>query len=207
MRGEGLGEEFRLTPFFLKTAKILLASPGAGFYIVNGRSNHRRQVNNMETIFNCSQCDQELSVDASASGSEIECPTCGARITVPVAVAVPEPQTGSMLNTIKTSAAAREEHHFSVPVHEQHLAEQLIQKPSVPLDAAAREAYKLKVKTFRRIDCVEVGHDRFDEIVSSFLNKVGEDKIVSVTPISYTYLDIGSQKLLTDFGILLIHRA
>jgi DNA-directed RNA polymerase subunit RPC12/RpoP len=165
----------------------------------------------MDTIFNCSQCDQELSVEASASGSEIECPTCGARIIVPAAAPAPVPEAlasgGGVLNTIKTSAAAREEHHFSVPVHEQHLAEQLIQKPSVPLDAAARETYKLKVKTFRRIDCVEVGHDRFDEIVSSFLNKVGEDKIVSVTPLTYTYLDIGSQKLLTDFGILLIHRA
>jgi hypothetical protein len=58
----------------------------------------------------------------------------------------------------------------------------------------------------RRIDCVEVGHDRFDEVVTDFLAKVGEDNIISVNTLSYTYVDIGSQKLLTDYGVLVVYR-
>ena len=92
-----------------------------------------------------------------------------------------------------------------MPVHDKP-GEQLIQKPKAPLEVAAKEGVKLKVKTIRHIDCIEVGHDRFDEITTNFLNKVGEDKIVSVNPLTYTYLDIGSQKLLTDFGVMIIHR-
>lgn len=159
----------------------------------------------METIFNCSQCDQELSVDSSAVGSEIECPTCGSQIVVPALPAAEPAAPMPTVNAIKSSAAAKEEHHFSVPVRDKP-SEQLIQKAKPPLEVAAKEGIKLKVKTIRRIDCVEVGHDRFDEITTTFLNKVGEDKIVSVTPLTYTYLDIGSQKLLTDFGVMIIHR-
>ena len=174
----------------------------------SSRQEHVATANVMETVFNCSQCDQELSVDSTAVGSEIECPTCGSRIVVPTPAGAPGPAPASsvpVLNTIKTSAAAREEHHFSVPVHDKP-GEQLIQKPNVPLDVAAKEGVKLKAKTIRRIDCVEVGHDRFDDIVTGFLNKVGEDNIISVTPLAYTYLDIGTQKLLTDYGVLIIHK-
>jgi len=52
-----------------------------------------------------------------------------------------------------------------------------------------------------------VGHDRFDEIVSKFLDQIGDDNLVSISPVSYTYIDIGSQKLLTDFGVLILYRA
>ncbi|MGH7969444.1 MAG: hypothetical protein ACREIC_12025, partial [Limisphaerales bacterium] len=65
---------------------------------------------------------------------------------------------------------------------------------------------KLRVKTIRHTDCIEVGHDRFDEIVSSFLSKTGESNIVSLTPITYTFLDIGTQKLLTEFGLIIVYR-
>ena len=50
------------------------------------------------------------------------------------------------------------------------------------------------------------GKDRFDEVVSEFLNKIGDQAIVSITPIQCSYLDIGTQKLLPDFGVLVIYR-
>ncbi len=37
----------------------------------------------MDVIFNCPKCDQELAVDSSGAGSEINCPSCGQAITIP----------------------------------------------------------------------------------------------------------------------------
>ena len=170
----------------------------------------------MEIIFNCTQCDQELSVDSEAAGSEFNCPTCGAQLVVPHAdgavvaqaeagEAAPRAVGAPSLNPIKTSAAAKEEHHFKVPVRE-HAPEDLIQKPKAPLEVAAKEAFSIKVKTIRHSDCVEVGHDKFDEIATKFLNKVGEGNVVSITPVTYQYIEIGSQKVVTDFGIMIVYK-
>ena len=64
---------------------------------------------------------------------------------------------------------------------------------------------QLRVKSIRHLDCVEVGHDKFDEIVGKFLSKVGRDNLISVTPIAYSHIDISSQKLLTDYGVFIIY--
>jgi DNA-directed RNA polymerase subunit RPC12/RpoP len=158
----------------------------------------------MDVIFKCNHCGQELSVDASGAGTEIECPSCGERIVIPQPEPAPE-MPRVVINPIKTSAAAKEEHHFSVPVHDKP-TESLITKPLVPLEIAAKEGVHVRVKTIRHTDCVEVGHDRFDEIVTRFLEKVGESNIVSINTLTYTHLDIGSQKLLTDFGVMIVYR-
>src|SRR5207253_3177275 len=100
-------------------------------------------------------------------------------------------------NPIASSAAAKVEKHLKVPVRK--TSESLITKPPPTLEAAAKESdKKLRIKTIRHTDCVEVGHDKFDEFVTNFLNKVGEPNIVSITPLTYSHLDIGSQKLTTD---------
>ena len=65
---------------------------------------------------------------------------------------------------------------------------------------------KIRVKTIRRVDCIEVGKDNFDAIVTTFLNKIGEDNIVSITPVSYTTLDISTQKLLVDYGSMIVYK-
>jgi len=110
------------------------------------------------------------------------------------------------MNPIASSAAAREEKHFSVPVHDTP-TELLIQKPPPPLEVAAKESEKtLRVKTIKRTECVEVGHDNFDKVVSEFLAKVGHENIVSINTLAYTHLDIGSQKLMTDFGVLIVYK-
>ena len=64
----------------------------------------------------------------------------------------------------------------------------------------------MRVKTIRHTDCIEVGHDRFDEFVTNFLQKVGEQNITSVTPLSYTHLDIGSQKIMTEYAVLIVYK-
>jgi len=169
----------------------------------------------MDVIFNCPKCDQELAVDSSGAGSEINCPACGELITIPEApphvprAAVPHaapPGEVHPVNPIASSAAAKVEMHLKVPVHDSP-TESLITKPLPPLEVAAKETDRtIKVKTIKHTDCIEVGHDKFDEVVTKFLQKVGEEGVISITTLTYTHLDIGSQKLLTDFGVLIVYR-
>lgn len=168
----------------------------------------------MDVIFNCPKCEQELAVDSSGAGTSITCPTCGESIVIPEL----QPNTlvsrgnGPVrtevhpINAIASSAAAKVEMHLKVPVHNSP-TESLIQKPKPPLEVAAKETdKKLRVKTIRHTDCIEVGHDRFDEMVTGFLQKVGETNIVNINVLNYTYLDIGTQKLMTEFGVLIVYR-
>jgi hypothetical protein len=64
----------------------------------------------------------------------------------------------------------------------------------------------VRIKTFKRSDCVEVGKDRFDEIVSAFLARVGQPNIVSINPISYSYVELGSHAILADYGVTIVFR-
>ncbi len=166
----------------------------------------------MDIIFNCPKCEQELAVDNSGAGSEINCPSCSEKIVIPHTAApassgtVPVRATGHTGSAMSSSAAAKVEMHLKVPDHSQPAAS-LIRKSSVPLDVAAKESdRKMKVKTIRHTDCIEVGHDKFDEMVTAFLQRVGETNVVSLTPLTYTHLDIGSQKLMTDYAVMVVYR-
>jgi DNA-directed RNA polymerase subunit RPC12/RpoP len=168
----------------------------------------------MDVIFNCPKCDQELAVDSSGAGSEINCPACNTLITIPEPEAVgtrpgadapvarvqPNP-----VNAIASSAAAKVEMHLKVASNK--APESLIAKALPPLEVAAKETDKrLRVKTIKHTDCIEVGHDRYDEVVSNFLIRVGESHIVNISPINYSHVDIGSQKILTDFGVMIVYK-
>ena len=156
----------------------------------------------MDVTFVCPNCRQELEADSSLAGTKIQCPACAHSITIPE----PDPATVKVVNPIATSAAAREEKHFSVPVHDAP-TELLILKPPPPLEVATKDSEKkFRVKTIRRTDCMELGHDNFDKVVSEFLGKIGQENVISINTLSYTHLDIGSQKLLTDFGVLIVYR-
>jgi hypothetical protein len=110
------------------------------------------------------------------------------------------------VNPIASSAAAKVEMHLRVPDHKMPTAS-LIEKPLAPLEVAAKESdKKIRVKTIRHTDCIEVGHDKFDEMVSNFLIKIGESNMVSITTLVYTHLDIGTQKLMTDYGVMIVYR-
>jgi DNA-directed RNA polymerase subunit RPC12/RpoP len=163
----------------------------------------------MDITFNCPTCQQELEVDASAAGSTIECPACSTSITVPIpegveeaaaaeAPAAPEPAPPPPVHAEK---------HFSVPVHDHAPAEPLIKKPNRPLEIAAKDSDKtMRVKTFKRSDCQEVGRDHFDETVSNFLEKVGQANIVNVNPITYSSLDLNTRTILVDYGVMIVYR-
>ena len=166
----------------------------------------------MDIIFDCPKCGQELAVDSTGAGSEISCPSCGEKIVIPAAAAHPVTpvhlphDSAHPVNPIAGSAAAKVEMHLKVPVRNKP-SELLIEKPKTPLEVAAKESdKKIRTKTIRHTDCIEVGHDKFDEVVSIFLAKVGEPNIISITPLTYTHLDIGSQKLMTEFGVFIVYR-
>jgi hypothetical protein len=171
----------------------------------------------MDVIFNCPKCEQELAVDSTGAGTEISCPSCGETIVIPAPESVVSrlgvdrtPGAPRMevhpVNPIASSAAAKVEMHLRVPDHKTP-TESLISKPLPPLEVAAKETdKKIRVKTIKHTDCIEVGHDKFDEVVSNFLVKVGESNVISITTLTYTHLDIGTQKLLTDFGVMVVYR-
>ncbi|MFO1488089.1 MAG: hypothetical protein U1F65_06405 [Verrucomicrobiota bacterium] len=182
----------------------------------------------MDIIFNCQHCNQELEVDVAGAGSEITCPNCDETILIPapgtkgtrtsgvadssgkIPVAPPAaaPAAGGAgvpVNAMASSAAAKVEMHLKVPVRSTPTAS-LIEKPRPPLEVAAKETdKKLRIKTIRHTDHIEVGHDKFDEYVTEFLQKIGEQNVQSIHPLTYTHLDIGSQKLMTDYAILVIY--
>ena len=156
----------------------------------------------MDVTFHCHHCKQMLEADASLAGTSIHCPSCNAALTIPV----PDVTNVRIINPIAASAAAKEEKHFVVPVRDGP-TEILIAQPTKKEDEAEKDGRQhIRVKTIRRIDCVEVGHDRFDEVVSAFLDKAGQENIISVNTVAYTHIDIGSQKLLTDFGAMIVYR-
>jgi hypothetical protein len=166
----------------------------------------------MDIVFNCPNCEQELAVDQSGAGSQIECPACGETITIPAGSG--KVTTGSMPATpptpapsaINTSAAAKVEMHLKVPVHDKP-AESLIAKAKPPLEVVQKGAGKqLRIRTIRRAACIENGHDLFDEKVSAFIQQVGESNIVSTHVVGYEQFDVGIQKIMTDYGLLVIYR-
>src|SRR5262245_23564376 len=154
----------------------------------------------MDINFKCRHCSQELTVDAEGAGSEIQCPACGGTLVIPH----PDPIHAQphIVNPIATSAAAREERHFSVPQHEKP-AESLITKPLRPLEATAHEGIQLRIKCIRHFDCVEVGRDHFDEVVTNFINKIGEPNIVRIETFNYSHRDLETRDWLTDFGVFI----
>jgi ribosomal protein S27E len=172
----------------------------------------------MDIIFNCPECEQELEVDSTGAGSEISCPSCGETIVIPQSGAngtrttsaessgrIPVGTTTNPVSAMASSAAAKIEKHLKVPVRAS--TESLIAKPLPPLEVAAKETdKKIRVKTIRHTDCVEVGHDKFDEVLTNFLVKIGEANIINISPLTYTHLDIGSQKIMTDYAVLIVYR-
>jgi hypothetical protein len=154
----------------------------------------------MDLIFKCPNCEQELEVDAGGAGSTLQCPSCLNTITVP------SQPTSSPPPAPAAVTPPHEEKHYSVPSHETP-ADGLIQKPSPPLEVAAKNGDKtLRIKTFKRSDCQEVGRDRFDEKVSHFLGELGPTNIVSINTINYSAIDMATHNQVQDYGVLVVFK-
>ena len=167
----------------------------------------------MDIVFNCPNCDQELAVDQSGAGTQIDCPSCGQHLTIPASGKVTTgslppvtPPPAGLVSPIAASAAAKVVLHLKVPVRDTP-GESLIGKPKPPLEAVQKGAAKrLRVLTIRRAACIESGHDRFDEKVSATLHEIGETNLVGIHTISYEMFDVGVQKVMTDYGVLIVFR-
>lgn len=156
----------------------------------------------MDIVFKCPHCATDLEVEAEAVGQQIDCPTCGKPLTIPSESASPPPRPAGS----PPEGEARVEKKIAVPFSSKP-SEPLIHKAAKSLDVAAREGKAgLRVRTIRHSDCKEVGKDLFDSKVSEELNEIGDANIVSITPINYSYVDMGTQKLLTDFGVMIVYR-
>jgi hypothetical protein len=170
----------------------------------------------MEIIFDCPHCNQELSVDAAGAGEEIKCPTCGENLTIPEKSTKAAPtnppaeddneQPRLAPSAIASSAAAKVAVHLKVPMRDKP-GESLIKKSAKPLSVTAKSGEKeLCVRTIRRDKCIESGHDKFDETVAKFLVEIGEANIVGIHPISFEHFDVQTQKIMADFGLIIIYR-
>jgi hypothetical protein len=59
----------------------------------------------------------------------------------------------------------------------------------------------LSIRTFRRMECIVQGQNKFDETVSIFLGQIGRENIISVTP--FTYMEKGEDW--TDYGVIVYY--
>jgi DNA-directed RNA polymerase subunit RPC12/RpoP len=163
----------------------------------------------MDIIFDCPNCQQELAVDSSGAGTQIECPSCSETITIPQESTKPAAggtiSTGLPVNPIASSAAAKIEKHLKVPVHDKP-GESLVKKAQPTIVVSKGTGKKMCIHTIRHAGCVEFGHDKFDEKVTDFLNEIGEANLIGIHTTSYTYFDVGTQKIMMDFGVLIVYR-
>ena len=65
----------------------------------------------------------------------------------------------------------------------------------------AKVASSLSIRTFRRMECIIQGQNKFDEIVSTFLGEIGKENVISVTP--FTYMEKGEDW--TDYGVIVYY--
>ncbi|PAW82768.1 MAG: hypothetical protein B9S33_14705 [Pedosphaera sp. Tous-C6FEB] len=161
----------------------------------------------MDTSFNCPQCKLHIMADESVVGEEIDCPECNAKFRVP-----PPPKPKPIPVAVKSAAPAAptpaapapapEHKPLSVP-HHHGPQESLVKK--VAHAEHKDELPKIRVKTIKRGSCVEVGHDLFDEKVTEFLNKVGQENIIHMSTVGYGAMD-ASGHMLPDYGILIIYK-
>lgn len=185
----------------------------------------------MDVIFNCSNCNQEIEVDEAGVGHEIDCPSCGIKLVIPppdpnrkpAAASAPvdapapaeavagevkpaeskEAEPPKEGEAPKAPPAPEPKKVLSVPQHDSH-SEILVKK--VEAKGPAKDAKKiLRTRTIRRNQCMEVGHDLFDEKITEFITKTGEENIQSITPIGYSYIDTVGH-VLNDYGVLIIYK-
>ena len=185
------------------------------------------QTARMDVSFHCPSCDLHISADADAVGEEINCPQCehpfrippGRPASEPVPVEVkkttvrtptvvvappadPKPDAHKPKADPKPAAHAPEHKPLSVPQH--HGPQESLVKKTAHVEHKD-EPPKIRVKTIKRGSCVEVGHDLFDEKVTEFLNKIGQENIIHMSAIGYGAMD-STGHMLPDYGIMIVYR-
>src|SRR5579871_2124383 len=137
----------------------------------------------MDIVFYCSKCNQEFSVDETAAGEQIQCPTCSEFLIIPEESAPRPVPAGQAVEALQEAEAApepqpaHEERHFAVPVHDGPAASLVQRQAHAEEDPNAPHVKVIRTHCIKHYTCVEVGHDRYDEVVTSFLQKIGEENI------------------------------
>jgi L-lactate utilization protein LutC len=67
-------------------------------------------------------------------------------------------------------------------------------------------ATQVRVKSFKRTEYIEIGKDMFDQAVSEALSQIGAENIISVLPLNYEHIDIATEKIVTDYGIIVVYK-
>lgn len=161
----------------------------------------------MDFTFKCPNCSQELEVDVSAVGSEVDCPACNRRMSVPT----PEPSQIHAAPPATEAPAGSDpnrphEKHFVVPQHEGPSVALIVKPPTGEVVAPTEKEKKIRIKTLRRIDTMTVNKDHFDEVVTELLQKIGQEFIISISPVTYTYRELATGHYVADYGVLIVFR-
>ena len=64
----------------------------------------------------------------------------------------------------------------------------------------------VRIRSFKRTEFIEMGRDRFDEAVSDALTAIGAENIINVIPLNYEHIDIASEKIITDYGVIVVYK-
>ena len=71
--------------------------------------------------------------------------------------------------------------------------------------AGEKKDKQICVKTIRRNQCLEMGHDNFDDTVGEFLRSIGQEAVINISTTSYSYFD-SQGKPLSDYGVLIVYK-
>ena len=153
--------------------------------------------------FDCPHCGQNLTTDESQSGEQIDCPTCSKPFEIP------KPGEQNVTVVESSSPPPKEEPKqdsktYSVPVHEGK--PEVLVKNKVAKEEEAAGDGKICVKTIKRGDCIELGHDKFDEVLNEFLVKLERDQIISIQSVNYAHYDPSTQKYHEDYGAMVVYQ-
>jgi DNA-directed RNA polymerase subunit RPC12/RpoP len=154
----------------------------------------------MEIIFYCSKCSQEFAVDETAAGEQIQCPTCSEFLIIPQeSVAKPQMAGAGGADGEPEESGGGQGRHFEVPLHDGR-SDSLVEG-----EAESGAVKKIRTHCIKHYSCVEAGHDKYDDVVTEFLQRVGEENIVSINQINYDVVDsIG--RTLSDYGVMVVYR-
>ena len=137
------------------------------------------------------------------AGTQVGCPSCGDVITVPEPAGAAQPTTAEVEPTL---ASGRRDRQLAVTPRPGITPR--IEKPNAPLAIAAARASakKLQFKTYRHVDYVKDGKDRFDEVLTQLVEFAGQDGIVAMHPIHYTVPGKDGAPPATDFGVVVVYQ-
>ena len=152
--------------------------------------------------FDCPHCGQNLTTDETLSGEKIDCPACSKPFEIPK----PGEQNVSVIET--PPAPSKEEpieeaKKYTVPVREGK-PEVLVKNKESEEEAATGDG-RICVKTIKRGECIELGHDKFDQVLNEFLAKLNRDQIISIQSVNYAHFDPSTQKYLDDYGAMIVY--